>query len=116
MLPAWYGRPPGPTCPSLVNSPAIARSLRVLPVLGDLRASRRASAITTSGTGGRPSHRPVAARPVAARPVAARFASRASALQAGIRGERLTQQLLMFSRRQVMHPETLNLNRLLLDF
>jgi len=32
------------------------------------------------------------------------------------RGERLTQQLLMFSRRQVLHPETLNLNRLLREF
>jgi signal transduction histidine kinase len=39
-----------------------------------------------------------------------------SALRAAARGERLTQQLLMFSRRQVMHPETLNLNRVLLEF
>src|SRR5439155_11256906 len=39
-----------------------------------------------------------------------------SALHAAARGERLTQQLLMFSRRQVMHPETLNLNRVLLEF
>src|SRR5215207_3470850 len=54
MLPAWYGRPLGPTCPILVNSPAIARRLRVLPVLGDLRASRRASAITNIGNGRAP--------------------------------------------------------------
>jgi signal transduction histidine kinase/CheY-like chemotaxis protein len=39
-----------------------------------------------------------------------------AALRATMRGERLTQQLLMFSRRQVMRPETLNLNRLLLEF
>ena len=39
-----------------------------------------------------------------------------AALRATSRGERLTQQLLMFSRRQVMRPEILNLNRLLLEF
>ncbi|HYM74315.1 MAG TPA: ATP-binding protein [Stellaceae bacterium] len=39
-----------------------------------------------------------------------------AALRATMRGERLTHQLLMFSRREVMRPETLNLNRLLLEF
>jgi signal transduction histidine kinase len=39
-----------------------------------------------------------------------------AALRATTRGERLTHQLLMFSRREVMRPETLNLNRLLLEF
>src|SRR6185437_7543276 len=39
-----------------------------------------------------------------------------AALRATMRGERLTQQLLMFSRRQMLRPETLNLNRLLLEF
>jgi signal transduction histidine kinase len=39
-----------------------------------------------------------------------------AALRATTRGERLTQQLLMFSRRQVMRPETSNLNRLLIEF
>ncbi len=39
-----------------------------------------------------------------------------AALRATNRGERLTHQLLMFSRREVMRPETLNLNRLLLEF
>jgi CheY-like chemotaxis protein len=39
-----------------------------------------------------------------------------AALRATMRGERLTQQLLMFSRRQVMRPETFNLNRLLIEF
>jgi 2-polyprenyl-6-methoxyphenol hydroxylase-like FAD-dependent oxidoreductase len=32
------------------------------------------------------------------------------ALQATQRGERITHQLLVFSRRQVLRPETLNLN------
>jgi signal transduction histidine kinase len=39
-----------------------------------------------------------------------------SAFQAAQRGERLIEQLLMFSRRQVMRPVTLNLNRVLLEF
>jgi signal transduction histidine kinase len=39
-----------------------------------------------------------------------------AALRATTRGERLTHQLLMFARREVMRPETLNLNRLLLEF
>src|SRR5579884_3605456 len=39
-----------------------------------------------------------------------------AALRATMRGERLTQQLLMFSRRQVMRPETFNINRLLMEF
>ena len=39
-----------------------------------------------------------------------------SAIRAAARGERLTQQLLMFARRQVLRPRTVNLNRLLLDF
>ncbi|MBV9861162.1 MAG: response regulator [Alphaproteobacteria bacterium] len=39
-----------------------------------------------------------------------------AALRGALRGERLTHQLLMFSRRQVMRPETLNLNRLLIEF
>ena len=38
------------------------------------------------------------------------------ALQAAERGQRLIEQLLMFSRRQVMRPVTLNLNRVLLEF
>src|SRR5262249_43438218 len=39
-----------------------------------------------------------------------------AALRATTRGERLTHQLLMFSRREVLRPETLNLNRLLMEF
>ena len=39
-----------------------------------------------------------------------------AALQATQRGERITHQLLVFSRRQVLRPETLNLNRVLVDF
>jgi len=39
-----------------------------------------------------------------------------AALQATQRGARITQQLLMFSRRNVMRPETLNLNRVLVEF
>jgi signal transduction histidine kinase len=39
-----------------------------------------------------------------------------AALQAAQRGERITHQLLVFSRRQVLRPETLNLNRVLVDF
>jgi two-component system, NtrC family, sensor kinase len=39
-----------------------------------------------------------------------------AALRATMRGERLTHQLLMFSRREVLRPETLNLNRLLMEF
>jgi signal transduction histidine kinase len=39
-----------------------------------------------------------------------------AAFQAAERGERLIEQLLMFSRRQVMRPVTLNLNRVLLEF
>jgi signal transduction histidine kinase/CheY-like chemotaxis protein len=39
-----------------------------------------------------------------------------AALRATSRGERLTHQLLMFSRREVLRPETLNLNRLLMEF
>jgi PAS domain S-box-containing protein len=39
-----------------------------------------------------------------------------AALTAARRGERLTQQLLAFSRRQMLRPEVLNPNRLLLDF
>jgi two-component system, NtrC family, sensor kinase len=39
-----------------------------------------------------------------------------AALQATQRGERITQQLLVFSRRQVLRAETLNLNRVLVDF
>jgi len=39
-----------------------------------------------------------------------------AALRATTRGERLTHQLLMFSRREVLRPETLNLNRLLIEF
>jgi signal transduction histidine kinase len=38
------------------------------------------------------------------------------ALQAAERGQRLIERLLMFSRRQVMRPVTLNLNRVLLEF
>src|SRR5712672_287357 len=39
-----------------------------------------------------------------------------AAFQAAERGQRLIEQLLMFSRRQVMRPVTLNLNRVLLEF
>jgi PAS domain S-box-containing protein len=39
-----------------------------------------------------------------------------AAMTAARRGEKLTQQLLAFSRRQVLRPETVNPNRLLLDF
>jgi len=39
-----------------------------------------------------------------------------AALQAAERGECLIEQLLMFSRRQVMRPTTLNLNSVLLEF
>jgi nitrogen-specific signal transduction histidine kinase/ActR/RegA family two-component response regulator len=39
-----------------------------------------------------------------------------AAMTAARRGERLTQQLLAFSRRQMLRPEVLNPNRLLLDF
>ncbi len=39
-----------------------------------------------------------------------------AAMDAARRGERLTQQLLAFSRRQMLRPQTLNPNRLLLDF
>jgi signal transduction histidine kinase len=39
-----------------------------------------------------------------------------SALQAAERGERLIEQLLMFSRRRVMRPTTLDLNRVLTEF
>ena len=39
-----------------------------------------------------------------------------AAFQAAERGERLIERLLMFSRRQVMRPVTLNLNRVLLEF
>jgi len=39
-----------------------------------------------------------------------------SAMNAAQRGEQLTQQLLAFSRRQMLRPQTLNPNRLLLDF
>jgi signal transduction histidine kinase len=39
-----------------------------------------------------------------------------AALRATMRGERLTHQLLMFSRREVLRPETLNPNRLLIEF
>jgi len=39
-----------------------------------------------------------------------------AALQAAERGQHLIEQLLMFSRRQVMRPVTLNLNRVLLEF
>jgi signal transduction histidine kinase/CheY-like chemotaxis protein len=39
-----------------------------------------------------------------------------AALRATTRGERLTHQLLMFSRREMLRPETLNLNRLLMEF
>ena len=39
-----------------------------------------------------------------------------AALTAARRGETLIQQLLAFSRRQMLRPETLNPNRLLLDF
>lgn len=39
-----------------------------------------------------------------------------AAMTAARRGEHLTQQLLAYSRRQMLRPETLNPNRLLLDF
>jgi PAS domain S-box-containing protein len=39
-----------------------------------------------------------------------------NAMSAARRGEQLTQQLLAFSRRQMLRPQTLNPNRLLLDF
>jgi signal transduction histidine kinase len=39
-----------------------------------------------------------------------------AALKATYRGGRITQQLLMFSRQQMLHPETLNLNRVLVEF
>ncbi len=39
-----------------------------------------------------------------------------AAMNAARRGEQLTQQLLAFSRRQMLRPQTLNPNRLLLDF
>jgi len=39
-----------------------------------------------------------------------------AALLATQRGARITQQLLMFSRRNVLRPETLNLNRVLVEF
>ncbi len=39
-----------------------------------------------------------------------------AAMTAARRGEQLTQQLLAFSRRQMLRPQTLNPNRLLLDF
>jgi len=39
-----------------------------------------------------------------------------AAMTAARRGEQLTQQLLAYSRRQMLRPETLNPNRLLLDF
>ncbi|HEV8026303.1 MAG TPA: ATP-binding protein, partial [Stellaceae bacterium] len=40
----------------------------------------------------------------------------AAAMRAAERGARLTQQLLAFSRRQMLRPEAVNLNRLLRDF
>jgi two-component system, NtrC family, sensor kinase len=40
----------------------------------------------------------------------------AAAMRAAERGARLTQQLLAFSRRQMLRPEVVNLNRLLGDF
>ncbi len=39
-----------------------------------------------------------------------------AAMTAARRGEQLTQHLLAFSRRQMLRPQTLNANRLLLDF
>jgi signal transduction histidine kinase len=39
-----------------------------------------------------------------------------AAMNAAQRGEQLTQQLLAFSRRQMLRPQTLNPNRLLLEF
>ena len=39
-----------------------------------------------------------------------------AALSAAGRGERLTQQLLAFARRQTLHPRVLDLNRLIRDF
>jgi PAS domain S-box-containing protein len=39
-----------------------------------------------------------------------------AAMTAARRGEQLTQQLLAYSRRQLLHPQTLNPNRLLLNF
>jgi signal transduction histidine kinase/CheY-like chemotaxis protein len=40
----------------------------------------------------------------------------AAAQRAANRGAKLTQQLLVFARRQLLRPETVNVNRLLLDF
>jgi signal transduction histidine kinase/ActR/RegA family two-component response regulator len=40
----------------------------------------------------------------------------AAAQRATARGAKLTQQLLVFARRQLLRPETVNANRLLLDF
>jgi PAS domain S-box-containing protein len=39
-----------------------------------------------------------------------------SAMKATMRGERLTRQLLMFARRETLHPETVNLNKLIQEF
>ena len=39
-----------------------------------------------------------------------------AAMTAARRGEQLTQQLLAYSRRQLLHPQTLNPNRILLNF
>ena len=39
-----------------------------------------------------------------------------SAMKAAQRGEQLTQQLLAFSRKQMLRPQTINANRLLADF
>ncbi len=38
------------------------------------------------------------------------------ALEAAVRGEQLTKQLLAFSRRQVLHPQTIVVDRLIRDF
>jgi hypothetical protein len=57
-----YGFPDGPTWPRFANSSAICRSDRTAPVLGFFRASRRAWATTSAGTGLRPSQRPSVAR------------------------------------------------------
>ncbi len=38
------------------------------------------------------------------------------AMEAAVRGERLTKQLLAFSRRQVTHPQTVSVDRLIRDF
>jgi signal transduction histidine kinase/CheY-like chemotaxis protein len=38
------------------------------------------------------------------------------AMEAAVRGERLTKQLLAFSRRQVLHPQTVCIDRLIRDF